>query len=375
MTALNPVLRIERQITESLHEHLDMSKTAGPRHRARPARPRWASPSRPAACASTPHEMSGGMRQRIMIAIALACGPRMLFADEPTTALDVTVQAQILDLLQDLQRDRQMAMILVTHDLGVVAGRARRHRRDVRRQASSRRPPRPVAVRQHAPPLHRGAPPLDPQARDQAHPARRHRGRPPDLVNLPEGCRSPRAAATPRTSLPHERPAAHADADDPEPPLRLPLPRRRDPRARHRAKVDGRPPRVAADDIRIRTGSTPIDHGRRHGRDPRRQLMAGTGKAHLRDPDDVAPARRGPRRGVPGRAHRAEGPRRHRHQLRRAAAARPSASWARAVAASPPPARRSCSCRRPTSGSVVFDGAELTSLPGDALRQPAPACR
>src|SRR5258708_18064300 len=71
-----------------------------------------------------PHQLSGGLRQRICIAVALACGPQLLLADEPTTALDVTVQAQVLDLLEQQQRERYMAMILVTHDLGVVAGRA-----------------------------------------------------------------------------------------------------------------------------------------------------------------------------------------------------------------------------------------------------------
>lgn len=123
MTALNPVMRVEAQITESLHEHLDLSKSQA-RETALKLLQSVGIPEPVRRLRQYPHEMSGGMRQRIMIAIALACGPKLLFADEPTTALDVTVQAQILDLLQDMQRDRQMSMILVTHDLGVVAGRA-----------------------------------------------------------------------------------------------------------------------------------------------------------------------------------------------------------------------------------------------------------
>ena len=124
MTSLNPVMKIGNQITESL--------LLPPRHhegvRQRDRRSRCSQsvgiPEPERRLSQYPHELSGGMRQRVMIAIAIACGPKLLFADEPTTALDVTVQAQILDLLQEQQRERFMAMILVTHDLGVVAGRA-----------------------------------------------------------------------------------------------------------------------------------------------------------------------------------------------------------------------------------------------------------
>lgn len=123
MTALNPVMKIGTQITESLRFHLDMGKTDA-RDTAIALLNAVRIPEAEKRFSGYPHELSGGMRQRIVIAVALACGPKLLFADEPTTALDVTVQAQILDLLAEQQRERYMAMVLVTHDLGVVAARA-----------------------------------------------------------------------------------------------------------------------------------------------------------------------------------------------------------------------------------------------------------
>jgi oligopeptide transport system ATP-binding protein len=120
MTSLNPVIAVGEQISERLREHGGMSR----RHAAARAvemleRVRIPEPKRRAA--DYPHQMSGGMRQRVMIAMALACGPQLLIADEPTTALDVTIQAQILDLMQDLQAEFGMAILFITHDLGVVA--------------------------------------------------------------------------------------------------------------------------------------------------------------------------------------------------------------------------------------------------------------
>ena len=123
MTSLNPVLKIGRQIGEGLRLHLGMSKTKA-RETAIELLRSVKIPEPERRLNQFPHELSGGMRQRVMIAIAIACGPKLLMADEPTTALDVTVQAQILNVLQEKQRERDMAMILVTHDLGVVAGRA-----------------------------------------------------------------------------------------------------------------------------------------------------------------------------------------------------------------------------------------------------------
>ena len=123
MTSLNPVVKIGKQITESLRYHMGMSRGQANR-RAEELLGSVGIPEPRRRLGSYPHELSGGMRQRVTIAIALACEPKLLVADEPTTALDVTVQAQILDLLQEQQRERDMALILVTHDLGVVARRA-----------------------------------------------------------------------------------------------------------------------------------------------------------------------------------------------------------------------------------------------------------
>jgi oligopeptide/dipeptide ABC transporter ATP-binding protein len=121
MTALNPVRRIGSQLQESLRVRLGMSrKEAKARSIELLALVRIPEPAR--MLRKFPNQLSGGMRQRIMIAIAISCNPKLLFADEPTTALDVTVQAQILELLTDLRKKLNMTMVLVTHDLGVVAG-------------------------------------------------------------------------------------------------------------------------------------------------------------------------------------------------------------------------------------------------------------
>ncbi len=121
MTALNPVRRIGDQLTESLVVRLGMDKKAA-QEKAIALLKRVRIPDPDAMMRKFPYQLSGGMRQRIMIAIAVSCNPEMLFADEPTTALDVTVQAQVLELLSELRKEFNMAMILVTHDLGVVAG-------------------------------------------------------------------------------------------------------------------------------------------------------------------------------------------------------------------------------------------------------------
>jgi oligopeptide/dipeptide ABC transporter ATP-binding protein len=125
MTSLNPVLTIGRQIREALQTHFGMSRDDAGK-RSVELLDQVGIPGAPSRVRDYPHQFSGGMRQRAMIAMALACQPKLLIADEPTTALDVTIQAQILDLLRALVDDTGMALILITHDLGVVAGMCER---------------------------------------------------------------------------------------------------------------------------------------------------------------------------------------------------------------------------------------------------------
>jgi peptide/nickel transport system ATP-binding protein/oligopeptide transport system ATP-binding protein len=121
MTSLNPVHTVGFQITEAIRAHEPSASASELRERGIAALKRVRMPSPERRFDEYPHQLSGGMRQRVMIAMALSCSPKLLIADEPTTALDVTVQAQILDLLRDLQAETGMSIILITHDLGVVA--------------------------------------------------------------------------------------------------------------------------------------------------------------------------------------------------------------------------------------------------------------
>jgi len=194
MTSLNPVMSIGHQITEPLLYHFDISSGYS-RELAVALLQSVGIPEPERRLKQYPHELSGGMRQRVMIAIAIACGPKLLFADEPTTALDVTVQAQILDLLQTQQRDRYMAMMLVTHDLGVVAGRTD----DIAVMYAGRvveKAPTRVLFSKPRMPYTEALMASIPKLGDQSHTRLATiAGRPPNLINPPKGCKfSPRCA-------------------------------------------------------------------------------------------------------------------------------------------------------------------------------------
>jgi len=188
MTSLNPVMKVGRQITESLRFHLNMDKDES-REIALSLLRSVGIPETVRRLGEYPHQLSGGMRQRVTIAIALACGPKLLFADEPTTALDVTVQAQILNLLQQQQRERNMAMILVTHDLGVVAGRSDEIAVMYAGQIVETAPTRTLFAEVRMPyteALLKSIPKLDQPSHTRLDAIA---GRPPDLVNPPVGCK------------------------------------------------------------------------------------------------------------------------------------------------------------------------------------------
>ena len=125
MTSLNPVLTIGEQLTEAIKLHLHLDQPEADK-RATELLEMVGIPEAPQRLKDYPHQFSGGMRQRVMIAMALACQPRLLIADEPTTALDVTIQAQVLELLRDLKAQYNLAVLLITHDFGVVAEMADR---------------------------------------------------------------------------------------------------------------------------------------------------------------------------------------------------------------------------------------------------------
>ncbi len=187
MTSLNPVQRIGHQITEPLKIHLKLGK-AEAKETALSLLMQVGIPSPVERYDAYPAQLSGGMRQRVMIAIALACAPRLLMADEPTTGLDVTVQAQILDLLSKLQHDRDMAMILVTHDLGVVATRTDEI---IVMYAGNvvERAPTDVLFKSMAMPYTEALLNSTPRIANPSHTRLTAiEGRPPDLLNPPSGC-------------------------------------------------------------------------------------------------------------------------------------------------------------------------------------------
>ena len=187
MTSLNPVLTVGRQISESLQLHLGMDKQQS-RKRSAELLELVGIPSAEARLDDYPHQFSGGMRQRVMIAMGLSCNPQLLIADEPTTALDVTIQAQIIELVKRLKDEIGMAIIWITHDLGVVAGIAERvivmyagfivEEADVRELYETPMHPYTIGLLGSLPRL------------DADRPERliSIEGLPPDLIELPKGC-------------------------------------------------------------------------------------------------------------------------------------------------------------------------------------------
>ncbi len=187
MTSLNPVLTIGFQLSEALMLHMGMDKAAA-RKRSVELLEMVGIPQAASRLDDYPHQFSGGMRQRVMIAMGLSCNPQLLIADEPTTALDVTIQAQITDLVKRLRNEIGMAIIWITHDLGVVAGLAHRvivmyagfvvEEADVKELYGNPRHPYTIGLLGSLPRLDEA----------RAHRLTSIEGLPPDLIDLPKGC-------------------------------------------------------------------------------------------------------------------------------------------------------------------------------------------
>ena len=187
MTSLNPFLRISRQLTEGLQLHLGMSR-AQALSRAVELLEQVGIPAADRRVHDYPHQFSGGMRQRVMIAMALACGPELIIADEPTTALDVTIQAQILELLKKLQEETGTSIIMITHDLGIVAGMCHK----IAVMYAGRIVEKADAGELFKKPLHpytlgllKSLPRLDAEQKEKLEVIE---GLPPDMIHNPPGC-------------------------------------------------------------------------------------------------------------------------------------------------------------------------------------------
>lgn len=199
MTSLNPVLTIGRQLTETLELHQNMARQEA-RTRAAELLQTVGIPDAESRLSDYPHQFSGGMRQRVMIAMALSCNPRLIIADEPTTALDVTIQAQILELMRDLAEEFGTAMVIITHNLGVVARYAHRvvvmYAGKIVETGTAhdiyRNPRHPYTLA-----LLNSVPRLDATERVRLDAIQ---GLPPDLVDLPQGC-----SFAPRCKYAYER--------------------------------------------------------------------------------------------------------------------------------------------------------------------------
>jgi peptide/nickel transport system ATP-binding protein len=214
MTSLNPLMRVGDQVAEPLRLHLGMSRKEA-RTNAERLLTEVRIPEARRRLRQYPHELSGGMRQRVMVAIALACGPTLLLADEPTTALDVTVQAQILGLLGHERRERNMSLVLVTHDLGVVAAHTDEIAVMYGGRIVERAPTTTLFANMRMPyteALMRSIPRLDQPSHHKLHVIP---GRPPDLVDPPAGCRFAPRCPYARDRCREEEPPL-MPADDPE---------------------------------------------------------------------------------------------------------------------------------------------------------------